>query len=34
MRHLFEQLPRFDILLAVSLGLTILGFVIVNMMAK
>ena len=30
MRQIFGQLPRFDILLVVSLGLTILGFVFVN----
>lgn len=28
MRHIISQIPRFDVTLAVSLGLTILGFII------
>jgi hypothetical protein len=33
-RNIFGLFPRFDVLLAVSLGLTILGFVIVTMIVE
>jgi hypothetical protein len=34
MRQIFSQIPRFDVTLAVSLGLTILGFIVYATLAE